>query len=200
MNTELVARPALPHRRFIQLAGGGAVLVVLPLASCSSANPPEAVRAWQRTRRHHRPAPLDAGARPARPQSAQPPIVDRRPETRHRDHAGLRRRSPAARDRSVRPPGADRLWRVHRTRGDRRGRTRAPGERRPVPRGRAEPPRTARRQRGRTPARCARCGAAARPVVRADPAPPHAQGPLRQRARCAVGFVARSRRARPSVA
>ena len=47
MNTELVARPALPHRRFIQLAGGGAVLAVLPLASCSSANPPAAVRALQ---------------------------------------------------------------------------------------------------------------------------------------------------------
>ena len=47
MNTELVARPTLQRRRFIQLAGGGAVLAALPLTGCSSAYPTAAVRAWQ---------------------------------------------------------------------------------------------------------------------------------------------------------
>lgn len=47
MHTELIARPTLRRRRFIRLAGGGAVLAALPLAGCSSANPPAAVRAWQ---------------------------------------------------------------------------------------------------------------------------------------------------------
>lgn len=43
----------LPHplepqrRRFIRLVGGGAVLAAVPLAGCSTAYPPAALRAWQ---------------------------------------------------------------------------------------------------------------------------------------------------------
>jgi hypothetical protein len=38
---------ALQRRRFIALAGGGAVLAAAPLAACSPTYPPAAVRAWQ---------------------------------------------------------------------------------------------------------------------------------------------------------
>lgn len=39
--------PATTRRRFIALAGGGAVVAALPLAGCASAYPDEATQAWR---------------------------------------------------------------------------------------------------------------------------------------------------------
>ena len=46
MNLELT-EDSMPRRRFIRLLGGGAVLAAAPLAGCSAAYPPAAVRAWR---------------------------------------------------------------------------------------------------------------------------------------------------------
>ena len=102
-----------------------------------------------------RPAPLDAGACAAGTQPAQPPALACRPAPRRRDHAGVRRRAPAARDRPLRPPGADRLRRLPGAGGDRRRRTRRARGPAALPRRRAGPARAARRHRGGAAA--ARC-------------------------------------------